>query len=116
MIYNHLGTEFMNETTEILRKLQLELERLLGDKLNALYLYGSHARREATPDSDIDVLVVLNDEFDYIDMIWLTSYAVSDLSLEYDTLISLVFMPHIRYESEESPFLMNIRKEAVQLQ
>jgi predicted nucleotidyltransferase len=43
----------------ILCSLRLGLEGLLGEQLEAVYLYGSHARGDAHTDSDIDVLVVL---------------------------------------------------------
>ena len=33
------------------------------EHINGVYLYGSHARNEATPDSDIDVLIITNKPF-----------------------------------------------------
>ncbi|MCH6573795.1 MAG: nucleotidyltransferase domain-containing protein [Bacteroidetes bacterium] len=39
------------------------LERLYGDRLVKVILYGSHARGEAHEESDVDVLFVLQDEF-----------------------------------------------------
>ena len=113
-MYNNFRENTMNELAEILNELQSELSGLLGNKLDALYLYGSQARGEAASDSDIDVLVILNEDFGYGEMVRLTGYAVSDLSLKYDTLISLVFTTKARLE-EESPFLINIRKDAVPL-
>ncbi len=44
----------------ILRELREALEALYGPRLKWLVLYGSHARGEATDDSDIDVMVVLD--------------------------------------------------------
>ena len=35
---------------------------LLPDSINKIILYGSYARGQATPESDLDVLVVLNKE------------------------------------------------------
>ena len=47
-----------------IRKLMKELKegllRIYGDKMKAIYLYGSYARGQATPESDLDVLVVLH--------------------------------------------------------
>ena len=42
----------------ILTELRSRLESLYGDRLVKLILYGSQARGDAEPDSDIDVLVV----------------------------------------------------------
>ncbi|MFP4248886.1 MAG: nucleotidyltransferase domain-containing protein, partial [Armatimonadota bacterium] len=49
------------ELDEALRELKRELEALYGDRLRGVYLFGSHARGEAGPDSDVDVAVVLDD-------------------------------------------------------
>ena len=43
----------------ILAELRSRFEALYGDRLVKLILYGSQARGDAEPDSDIDVLVVL---------------------------------------------------------
>ncbi len=43
----------------ILTELRRELDVLYGDRLLRLVLFGSHARGDAVPGSDIDVLVVL---------------------------------------------------------
>jgi len=43
----------------ILTQLRSHFEQLYGDRLTQMVLYGSQARGDADPDSDIDVLVVL---------------------------------------------------------
>ena len=44
---------------EITRRLVEALQRRLGEKLVAVILYGSYARGQSGPDSDVDLLVVL---------------------------------------------------------
>ena len=44
--------------SEILQILRSGLAKTLGSQLEVVYLYGSHARGEATSDSDIDILIV----------------------------------------------------------
>jgi predicted nucleotidyltransferase len=74
-------------------------------------LYGSQARKEAVEGSDIDVLCVMNKPFRYGDLIKRTSEATAEVSLKYDVVISRVFVTREAYESHQSPFLMNVRKE-----
>jgi uncharacterized protein len=101
------------EVRGILRNLHSELVRCLGDELYSVILYGSHARGQAGPDSDLDVLVVVQDDSDYAELIRRTSVAVSALSLENDVVISRVFVSRKRFESEQTPFLLNVRREGV---
>jgi len=98
---------------EILQRLREELAQVLADQLEAVILFGSRARGEAQPDSDIDVLVVVRGEFDYGDLIQRTSALVSALSLEYDIVISRAFASKARVEHERSPLFVNVRREGV---
>ena len=43
----------------LLRRIKASLEAAFGDRLRGVVLYGSEARGEATPDSDIDIMVLL---------------------------------------------------------
>jgi len=99
--------------SEILQILRSGLAETLGTQLEAVYLYGSHARGEATAGSDIDVLIIIRDDFDYGEMLHRTINLVADLSLEHDVVISRAFISKERFENEMSPFLMNVRREAV---
>jgi predicted nucleotidyltransferase len=97
----------------VLPELRAELQRLLGERLEGVYLYGSRARGEARPDSDIDVLVVVRGGVDYGALIEATSEVVARLSLQHDVVISRAFVSAERFAHEQSPFLMNVRREAV---
>ncbi len=101
------------ELQGILRSLRGELARILGDQLQSVILYGSQARGQARSDSDIDVLVVVRDDSDYGDLIRRTSEAVSALSLQHDVVISRAFVSRKRFEWEQTPFLLNVRREGV---
>jgi uncharacterized protein len=76
-----------------------------------MLLFGSQARDEARAGSDVDVLVLLRDEFDYGAVRRRTSEVIADLSLENDVLISAVFAPVNRYQQQNSPFFLNVRRE-----
>jgi predicted nucleotidyltransferase len=102
-----------SQVADILRTLRREFSRALGDQLESMILFGSQARGQARPESDIDVLVVVRDDSDYGDLMRRTSPIVSALSLEYDVVISRAFVARERFERERSPFLLNVRREGV---
>jgi predicted nucleotidyltransferase len=97
----------------ILKALQSELNKVLGERVEKVILYGSQARGDARNDSDIDVLVVLKDEFQYGEMLRCTSHLVAALSLENDVVISRAFVSKTKYEQSQMPFLMNVRREGI---
>ena len=97
---------------ELLAKLRRGLGDLYGERLESVYLFGSHARGEANADSDVDVLVVLDEVTDYGREIEHTGHLVSELSLEYDVSISRVFVSSAAWQRRDSPFLCNLRKHA----
>jgi predicted nucleotidyltransferase len=50
------------EITALLAELKRRLERRFGERFVALYLFGSRARGDHDPDSDVDVAVILDQE------------------------------------------------------
>jgi len=96
-------------------QLRCYLEQLYGDRLVQILLYGSQARGEAGPDSDIDVLIVLQDPVDPSQEIKRTSQAIADLCLEHNVLISRTFASLHQLEVEQSPFFLNVRREGISL-
>ena len=99
----------------VLEILRHRFEIFYGYQLAHMVLFGSRARGDAESDSDIDVLVVLHGSVDAVEEIRQTSGIVSDLCLEYEVVISCVFMDLYRYKNKQGPLLRNIRKEGVAL-
>ncbi|MGD2181972.1 nucleotidyltransferase domain-containing protein [Lusitaniella coriacea] len=99
----------------ILNQLRSHFEQIYGDRLVKMVLFGSQARGDARPDSDIDVLIVLKGEVNLGEEIVKTSQIVATLSLEYDEVISRLFMDEDRFVYRNGPLLRNIRKEGVAL-
>lgn len=97
----------------LLDELRRELARILGARLDRLVLYGSRARGSAGPDSDVDVLVVVTGPVNYMDLIQRTSMVVARLSLENDLVLSRAFVSREQFETEQSPFLRNVRREGL---
>ncbi|MEO0488677.1 MAG: nucleotidyltransferase domain-containing protein [Cyanobacteria bacterium P01_A01_bin.123] len=100
-------------THSLLAKLRNHLTSLYGARLREVVLFGSYARGEARPDSDVDVLVVLSGTVNSGLEISRISGLLSDLSLEYDTVISCLFMDEARFQNRQGPLLRNIRREGI---
>lgn len=99
----------------ILSELHSHLEALYGERLRQMILFGSQARGDADPGADIDVMVVLDGIVSPCEEIERTANDVADLSLSHDVVISCVFVSAERFEHEQSPLLLNVRREGVPL-
>ena len=63
---------------KLMKELKQGLAQIYGDKLKAVYLYGSYARGDAKTDSDIDVMIVLRSYRSYRKEIDRTGELTSD--------------------------------------
>jgi predicted nucleotidyltransferase len=101
------------QVEKLLKELKQGFVRIYGGQLKAVYLYGSYARGEARPDSDIDVLMVLKGDFDYIEMLKCSDDFAASYCLEKNVVISRAFVSEKEFKEKLSPFLINVRREAV---
>ena len=99
------------EVRAILAEFRLGLESLYGDRLGGLYLFGSYARGEAEPESDLDVLIVLDDVTDYPDEVDRTGSLASELSLRHGLSLSRVFLSRRAWTQGTDFFVKNVRRE-----
>ncbi|MEA1870520.1 MAG: nucleotidyltransferase domain-containing protein, partial [Euryarchaeota archaeon] len=91
---------------QLVTRINNHLTNLNGEKIKKVILYGSYARGEATKDSDIDVLVVVDDSLDS-EVRRSLSDIIFDILLEKGELISVVAVPESFFVSYNSPFLLN---------
>jgi len=70
------------QALEIAGRAREDLERIYGERLRGVYLYGSAARDQLTPDSDIDIAIVLDKLTNRYAELKRTSKIGSDLTLE----------------------------------
>jgi hypothetical protein len=99
----------------ILEDLKAGLQGLYGPKLRRLILFGSYARGEAEPDSDIDVAVVLDDyESDFVEIVRSDEVA-GPLCLENDAVISLLHVREPELVGPWQPVHLRIVREGVDL-
>jgi predicted nucleotidyltransferase len=101
------------EIRKVLGDLKAGLRLVYGDRLRGIYLFGSYARGDADRESDLDVLVVLQDFERYALEVDRTAELAADVSLKYGVTISLVFFREPEWLHGDTSFLSNVRDEAI---
>ena len=109
-----MNTSLTNIET-ILNELKRELRSLYGDRLVKLILFGSHARGEANPDSDIDLLAVLKSPVSQVQEISYMSELCVKILLDYNELVSIIPMSEDRFNAKTVSLLRNIQREGIEL-
>ena len=97
----------------ILQEFRHGLERIYGFRLVQVVLFGSQARDEAEPDSDIDLMVVLRGPVNPHEEIRRLSAFRAELCLKYDAVVSCVYVSEAEYRQDETPLMLNVRREGV---
>ena len=89
---------------------------VMGDDAVRIILYGSVARGDNTPESDVDIAMIIRGELDRIADKELTR-AVTELDLKYDTVLSVIDVEekHFRRYKNDLPFYKNIEREGITL-
>jgi predicted nucleotidyltransferase len=104
------------EIADLATDFKQQLTELYGSRFNKLILFGSYARGDFREDSDVDFMVVLNDEkvaggreVSFVRKI------MSNLSLEYNKLVSILPTNDIRFNESSLPFYKIVRKEGIKI-
>ena len=101
------------DRNELLSRLKAPLAEAFGDRLRGVILYGSEARGEAAPDSDIDVLVLLEGLVKYGQDLRTCIHALYPLVLELERPIDAIPVDMDVYEAQEFPLYRNAKREGV---
>jgi|SRR6185503_12574578 predicted nucleotidyltransferase len=97
----------------LMGKMKKGLTEIYGQRLKAVYLFGSYARGDYHEGSDLDVMIVLTDYQNYGAEIDQSGELISRLSLESGVSISRVIIKEIQWQESDTPLLRNIRAEGV---
>lgn len=103
---------------EVVKKFAEEAKKIYGSKLHSIVLYGSCARGDFEPDSDIDILILLDVPADRIGEERNRIFDISDqLDWKYDVVLAPVFQNYQLYEKymPASVFYQNIQREGVKI-
>jgi uncharacterized protein len=98
---------------ETIQKCKIALKDYYGARLNGLILYGSAARGQSGPASDIDLLVLLNQPVDYFSELRQIIDLLYPIQLESDQLISARPVPLEDYEMGRIALYRNAKREGI---
>ncbi len=98
---------------EAVQRLEHGLRDLYGERFQGLLLYGSYARGDAREWSDVDLLLLLDGPVNPVREILHMEPVVWPLSLEYDTVLSVMPVSAAAFQKAETRFLRVVRKEVV---
>ncbi len=98
----------------IARKMRDGLRAIYGKRLRGVFLYGSRARGDQAPDSDVDVMIVLDRVGSYGEELERTSKLAADLSLDAGVIVSRAFASEVAWRTGAKPFLVRARADALE--
>ena len=105
----------MDKYKNLFQELIRGLSSIYRSDMKSIILFGSVARGTATPESDIDIAVIIKNETSeqhsqLLDL-------VTDLNLKYDVVLSVLTInaDHFAKWSNVIPFYKNIQKEGIPL-
>jgi predicted nucleotidyltransferase len=99
----------------ILEETRSELLNIYADRLKEIILYGSYARGDYSRESDIDLLLVLEELNDLAAEREKYIPVVSRISLKYDTVLSVIPFDYHTYQSKKISLIMNVHKEGIRV-
>lgn len=97
----------------VLDELRAGLEALYGDRLAEIIPYGSFARGEAQPESDIDIAVVLRGRVNPGLETGRMGDLLAELNLNYGELVSVFPTSEADYKKAKDIFWRNVKREGV---
>ena len=99
---------------EVLHSLKREVEEFLDNNLVDMFLFGSYARGDFTPESDLDVLIVVNRSLTREEKNKI-SHIISTLSLESDIVIACVVYEKDFFDNVRSPLMLCVKEEGIKV-
>ncbi|MEW6030509.1 MAG: nucleotidyltransferase family protein [Chloroflexota bacterium] len=98
---------------KILLRCKKTLVQTYGGRLKGVILYGSMARKQASPASDMDLLVLLAPPVDYFAELWRLVDILYPIQLESERLISAKPVSVTDYEMGRISLYRNAKEEGI---
>jgi predicted nucleotidyltransferase len=105
----------MSDINDIVHRCKIALAQYYGDNFNGLIFYGSAARGQAQAASDIDLLVLFNQSFDYIAELYQLIEVLYPVQMESTWLISAKPVMADDFEHGKIQLYRNAKREGIRL-
>ncbi len=108
----------LRKTQDLIEQYVVEIKKIYRDHLRQIILYGSYARGDFGPDSDIDIMILLDiSDLELKQYSQQLSYMTYDFNLDNDIDIKPIVKSeeHFKKWMVNYPFYANVRREGVML-
>lgn len=105
-------------TSTLLEQYVEEIKKIYGERLRSVILYGSYARGDFRPDSDIDIMILVDlPDIEIEKCGRQLSWSTYDFNEEHDTDIKPIAKSDTHFKKWLGiyPFYTNVQKEGVEL-
>ena len=104
----------MDEAVVIMQEAYHETNQIMP--IQDAWLYGSYARGDYRPDSDVDILLLTPLSQSEINRKqWDIAGVASDLSLDHDVTVSVIVRPIDAFQPEMSLYFANVAKDGIKI-
>lgn len=110
----HLNGMSYNRNDKLIQRIHREIQTRLGFHLKKAILFGSRARAEEVPESDYDILIIVDEISPQIKNT--IDEIAGDFLFQYNMVISIFPVTEdYHLKQEVDPFLRNVRNEGIAL-
>ena len=101
-------------SVKILKELKALLFHRFGDEIKQVILFGSRSQGTAQPDSDYDILVILNNDYNWRKehLILKTCYEI-DLKYDIVTDVKVISVHELQSIKGQQPYIIHAMREGV---
>jgi len=110
-----MAKKIPKKVEQVLAEAKSCLETIYAGRIKELLLFGSYARGDFRPGSDIDLLLLLDGIPQSVAEKERCLDVVCELSLRYDTVLSVIPMDFETYNTKKTPLILNVHREGWRL-
>ena len=106
------------EINIITEELSRNTQRIMGDRLRRIIMYGSYARGDYRDYSDLDIMILADfDESEFKELEYKIGRTAHDIGFEHDIIVSAMLNNENLFMSRLhiSPFYRNVVSEGVEI-